>query len=98
MDIELQLDEPESHDDKLFSRYQHHRQAAAVAADAAFVRAMTRAVRRGREKAVPGTYVDDTPPIGHKRLYGTFPISACGSPAAMCATSGGSQSGAETMK
>jgi len=56
----------------------------AVAANEAFTKAMKSAVRRGREKATAGTFVDTSPPIGAKRLFGILPRSACGSPAAMC--------------
>jgi hypothetical protein len=54
----------------------------------AFTMALARQVKRGREKAVYGTFVDTTPPIGALRIRGTIALSACGSPAAMCAESG----------
>ena len=60
-----------------------------IASNEAFVRAMAKAVKRGREKAKVGTFVDDTPPpAGVKRLRGTIPISACGSPSALCLEAG----------
>jgi ABC-type sugar transport system substrate-binding protein len=70
---------------------------AVIASNDAFVLAMAKAVKRGREKAVPGTYVDTTPPIGALRIRGDIIMSACGSPAAMC-MEGGAQIGAEAMK
>lgn len=71
---------------------------AAMAANGAFHAAMTIAIRRGRENAKPGTYVDTTPPIGAIRIRGEIAISACGSPAQMCMEIGGAPSGAESMK
>jgi len=65
--------------------------AAAVASNDAFVLAMAKAVKRGREKVVPGTFVDLTPPVGALRIRGDVVMSACGSPAAMCMESGGGQ-------
>jgi hypothetical protein len=73
-------------------------QAAAIACNDAFVQAMTKAVKRGREKVTAGTYVDLTPPIGAVRIYAEPAMSACGSPSAMCLESGGAQSGAAAMK
>jgi hypothetical protein len=70
----------------------------AIAANDAFTAAMNKAIGKRREKATPGTFVDHTPPIGAKRLYGDVIMSPCGSPAAMCMESGGAQAGAETMK
>ena len=53
----------------------------------AFAIALQRQVRRGRETAKRGTFVDPSPPIGALRIRGQVPVSACGSPAAMCAAS-----------
>lgn len=66
---------------------------ARVAADDAFVLAMKAAVAAGHEKAVHGTFVDHTPPIGVRRIYGEVILSVCGSPAAMCAESAGTMDG-----
>jgi hypothetical protein len=71
---------------------------AAIASNEAFVLAMARAVSRGREKVKPGTFIDHTPAIGARRMHGTFPLSACGSPAAMCAERGASPAGAQTLR
>lgn len=71
---------------------------ARLDADDAFVSAMKAAIARGDEKAVHGTFVDHTPPIGVRRIYGDVILSVCGSPAAMCAERGGNAAGAETMK
>lgn len=71
---------------------------AAIASNEAFVLAMGRAVNRGREKVKSGTFIDHTPAIGARRIYGTFPVSGCGSPAAMCADRGASPSGTATLR
>lgn len=60
----------------------------AIAVNDAFVARMNRAIRKGREFAVFGIFVDATPPISAIRLRGTIPMSGCGSPAAMCAEGG----------
>lgn len=57
----------------------------ALRSDDAFVLAMARAVRRGKERAVPGTFKDTTPPINARRIRQAAAVSACGSPAALCA-------------
>lgn len=72
--------------------------AANVAANDAFIAAMTRASARGREKAKPGTFVDPTPPVGAKRFRGEMIMSACGSPARLCTEVGARGDGAQTMK
>lgn len=69
-----------------------------VAANDRFVQAMARAVKRGKEKAVPGTFIETTEPIYHKRFYATAPRSHCGSPSAMCIESTVQQDGAAAMK
>lgn len=71
---------------------------ANIAANDRFVAAVAKAVLRGKEKARPGTFVDLTEPIYHKRIRPEPFISACGSPAALCIEGGGAASGAETMK
>jgi len=56
----------------------------------AFTAALSRQVKRGRETAAPGTFVDPTPAIGARRMIrGEVQMSACGSSAAMCAERGG---------
>lgn len=93
---EFKLDGPNfDHYLSLAEKEAHH---AAVTSNDAFVAAMQKAVRRGRENVTEGTFVDHTPPIGAKRLRGILPMSACGSPAAMCMESGGAHIGAEAMK
>ena len=71
---------------------------AAVASNDAFVAAMQKAIKRGREKVKAGTYVDTTPNYGARRIQGDVLMSSCGSPAAMCLESGGAAIGAEAMK
>ena len=58
--------------------------ANAIADNDAFTAAMERAIKRGREKAAPGVYVDTTPGTT-RRIRGDVALSPCGSPAAMCA-------------
>lgn len=41
---------------------------ARVASNDAFILAMTKAVRRGREKVTPGTFVDTRAPIKARRI------------------------------
>lgn len=72
--------------------------AEAVIANDAFVAAMKKAVKRGRENVAFGTVVDTTPPIGHVRIRGETRMSSCGSPAAMCIEASGAPSGAQTLK
>jgi len=55
----------------------------------AFAAALSRQVKRGRETAAPGTFVDSKPAIGALRIRGDVQMSACGSSAAMCAERGG---------
>lgn len=102
MDIDLHHQEDndieESSDPVIWSRYQQAQHAMAIKANESFVAAMNKAITRGREKVKPGTTIDLSPPIGAKRLYGILPMSACGSPAAMCMEAGGAQAGAEVMK
>lgn len=66
-------------------------------ASEAFAAAMNRAIKRGKVKVTPGTFVDDTPTFA-RRIHGEAPMSACGSPAAMCMEASGAPGGAEAMK
>lgn len=84
--------------DRYLSLSEKAEREAVIASNDAFILAMAKAVKRGREKAVPGTYVDTTPPIGALRIRGDIIISACGSPAAMCMEQGVAQIGAESLK
>lgn len=85
-------------DDPVTVNEQKLQHSSNVAANDAFVLAMARAVQRGKEKAVPGTFVETSEPIYHKRYYATAPRSHCGSPSAMCIESTGQQDGAAVMK
>lgn len=69
-----------------------------IAANDKFIALMARSVIKGKEKAVAGTFVDTTPPIHARRIRGEVPMSACGSPAAMCTDIGGAPSGAQTLR
>lgn len=84
--------------DKYLSLSEKTERASAVAANDAFIRAMANAVKRGREKAKSGTYIDHSPAIYARRIRADMILSACGSPAALCMESGGSHIGAEAMK
>lgn len=84
--------------DKWLSLSEKAARDEAVASNDAFVLAMAKAVKRGREKVTAGTYVDTSTSSGVRRVIPQFPISACGSPAAMCLESAVQQQGAEAMK
>lgn len=84
--------------DRYVSLSEKEMKKSAVACNDAFVLAMAKAVKRGREKVKPGTFVDLTPAINAYRLRGEVLMSSCGSPAAMCMEAGGSSIGAEAMK
>ena len=71
---------------------------AAKTANAAFTAALERQIRRKRETVARGTFVDLSPAIGAIRIRGSVAISACGSPAAMCAESASHGGGTETLK
>lgn len=70
--------------DRFESTTEEARHLARVAADEAFVAAMNRAIKKRKEKAVAGTFVDETPPISAVRIIPSGIRSGCGSPAAMC--------------
>lgn len=57
-------------------------------ADLLFKARMLRAIKRGREHAKPGTYVDLTASPRAMRAKRQDGLSSCGSPAAMCADQG----------
>lgn len=84
--------------DKWLSQSEVAARNEALASNDAFVAAMAKAIRRGREKVAPGTFVDPSPPTGAIRLRGEITISACGSPAAMCLEHAVPEIGAEAMK
>jgi hypothetical protein len=69
-----------------------------IRANDAFTLAMQRAIKRGRETARPGTFVDRSSPVGALRIRGEVAISACGSPAAMCLETSGAPNGTQAMK
>ena len=50
------------------------------------IKAMAKAIKRGREKVKAGTFVDPSPSQA-RRIRGEVAVSACGSPATMCADS-----------
>jgi hypothetical protein len=62
---------------------------AAVKNNDAFTAAMNRAIRRGKIKVEPGTFVDTTPSTAYRIQGDVVMASGCGSPAGMCAESGG---------
>ena len=68
-----------------------------IAANDRFIALMARAVIKGKEKAVAGTHVDNSPRV-FRVIRGEAPMSACGSPAAMCTDVGGAPSGAQTLR
>jgi hypothetical protein len=68
-----------------------------LASNDAFIAAMTKAVRKGRESARQGTFIDTSPTLA-RTFRGDVIMSSCGSPAAMCAETGGAGIGASTLK
>lgn len=84
--------------DKYLSLSERVAHSEALSANDAFTKAMNGAVKRGREKVRPGTYVDLSPPTGHVRIRGEVIFSACGSPAQMCLEAGDHHGGAGTLK
>ena len=56
---------------------------AAIASDAAFVKALARAAKRGKEHACAGTFVE-TKPFRGRRIDAAPARSVFSSPAAMC--------------
>jgi hypothetical protein len=84
--------------DRYLSTSEKEERRSTIASNDAFVLAMANAVKRGREKVKLGTYVDNSPPIGHVRIRGEVTVSACGSPAAMCLEVGSRDGGAGALK
>lgn len=83
--------------DRYLSLSEKSERAAAIASNEAFTAAMTKAIGKRCERASAGTFVDHTPTFA-RTIRGETAMSACGSPAAMCAERGGAPNGAETMK
>lgn len=84
--------------DKWLSLSEKAERDARIAANDAFIAAMTKASAKGREKVTPGTYVDKTPPIGIRFIRPEFTMSACGSPAALCVERGANPGGTDTLR
>jgi hypothetical protein len=80
--------------DKYLSLSEKAARDEAIAANEAFTAAMTKALKRGRERATPGTYVDRSPSLSARFIHAIAPHSACGSPAAMCIERGNPDGGA----
>lgn len=80
--------------DKYLSLSEKAEREQAIASDEAFIAAMTKAAAKGRENVTRGTYVDTTPPVGIRFIRAIAPLSACGSPAAMCIERGNPDGGA----
>jgi len=94
--IPVKLDTPDF-DFQISLSAKAHRDAL-LASNDAFIAAMNKAIRKGREKVRPGTFVDASPHVGARRIRGDVAISSCGSPAAMCFDAGGSRADAQAMK
>ena len=63
------------------------------AADTLFMTAMSRAIRRGRERATFGTVVDRSPPVNARRIIAPATRSYVSSPGAACEEIGTRQRG-----
>jgi hypothetical protein len=61
---------------RLVSLFEKGAHDEAVRANEAFSAAMNREIKRGKVKVIPGTFVDTTPHLGARRIYGEAPISA----------------------
>ena len=83
--------------EKYLSLSEKEARTAVIASNDAFILAMAKAVKRGREKPRAGTFVDTSPTYA-RRMHGETAMSSCGSPAAMCAERGGAPNGADAMK
>lgn len=83
--------------DKWLSQSEVAAREERMRADDAFTTAMKAAISRGKEKATVGTFVDTSPAVGARRVIATVPISACGSPAAMCMQAAVSENGTTAM-
>lgn len=76
-----------SHEDGIITRDDILYRTSLIAANEAFAKAMQSAIKRGRETATPGTFVDTRPFVG-RLIRGEPPFSMLGSSAAMCAERG----------
>ena len=83
---------------RILSKEDKDERDALLRSDEAFIAAMKKASAKGREKVTPGTFVDTTPPIYSRRIRGDIQMSACGSPARMCAEIGARGDGAQTLR
>jgi hypothetical protein len=84
--------------DKWLSQSEIAARDQATGANDAFAAAMNKAIRRGKERARPGIYIDLTPPIGARRIAPQPVVSCCGSPAAMCMENAVPENGTSAMK
>lgn len=75
--------------DRWLTRSEKAAHTAAVKNNDAFSAAMNRAIKRGKVKVAPGTFVDTTPSSAYRVRGDVVMASGCGSPAAMCVDSGG---------
>lgn len=65
--------------------------------DDAFSAAMKQAIKRGRERVKPGTFVDRTATYA-RQLRGEVAMSVTGSPAQMCLERAVAEAGSATLK
>lgn len=79
---------------RLLSKEDKDERDAVIASNDAFIAAMNKAARRGKERVTVGTFVDTSPPIGALFIRAIAPHSPCGSPAAMCIERGSPDGGA----
>lgn len=70
--------------DEFLSRAEREARDSVIAANDAFVAALQKQIKRGREKVAAGTFVDRSPNFYARPIRGEVPMSTCGSPAAMC--------------
>jgi hypothetical protein len=82
MTITIDQDEDDTHERQPAILEKKRRQAM-IAANDAFVALMNRAIKRGREHAQAGIYVDHSVHVV-RQIRGEPPVSAIGSPSQMC--------------
>jgi hypothetical protein len=82
MSTDQLLDDP--HFDDLTAETEAIARMQTRESDDAFVAAMARAIKRRRETASPGTFVDRSAPVYARRIVPEPAVSLCGSSGQMC--------------
>ncbi len=88
----------EAHADRNTSLQEASLHASNVSGNEAFCAALNLAIKRKKENAKPGTFVDLTPPINAYRYRAHLLRSPCGSPSALCSDVGALGNGTATLR